>query len=175
MFVSVLVHELGHALLQRAFGGRPQIVLYALGGVAMTESAPRSWWRNVVVALAGPLAGFALAGVSAGLLSQFGGSINLFLGNGLEFLVLVNVLWGVVNLLPVYPLDGGHVARELLMRFLPPVSGVTLSFWLSIVTAVIVGVALSVMMWSVWNLALFGFLAYQNYLALVAYRRSRGV
>ncbi|MEM1305575.1 MAG: M50 family metallopeptidase, partial [Planctomycetota bacterium] len=63
MFVSILVHELGHAVLQQWFGGRPRIVLYGMGGLAISQGPPVSAWRQVAIALAGPLAGFLLAGV----------------------------------------------------------------------------------------------------------------
>ena len=58
VFVSILVHELGHAFLQRRFGGRPWITLHGFGGLASCDdddSSPRS---QILIALAGPVAGF---------------------------------------------------------------------------------------------------------------------
>lgn len=172
-FVSILAHELGHAFLQRAYGGRPTIVLYAFGGVARADDARLCWWRSILVALAGPLAGFVLALVGAGLLSRLPQTANPLLVLALNSLFWINMVWGVVNLLPIWPLDGGHVARELLVRFLDPSRGVVWSLGLSFASAIVFGYALFVYTHSLWNLALFGFLAYQSYQTLSAYRRSR--
>ena len=60
VLVSILVHEMGHAVTQRWFGGRPEIVLYAFGGFAAAPGVRDTPWRNVLIALAGPFAGFSL-------------------------------------------------------------------------------------------------------------------
>lgn len=174
VFASVLVHELGHAFAQRAFGASPSIVLYAFGGVSSAYGARDEWWSNVLTAIAGPAAGLALAGTVFGLTTAFGWPSNPLLELALEFLLLINIVWSVVNLLPVWPLDGGHVSRELLVLFLAPSTGIVASLGLSIVIATATAIGLFAMTGSMWNLFLFGFLAYQNYLALVAYRGSRG-
>lgn len=74
--VSILVHELGHAVLQRRFGGRPWIVLYTFGGYSATNTVDRVWWKNVLIALAGPFAGFALWGVVFAAVARFGSPAN---------------------------------------------------------------------------------------------------
>lgn len=88
--------------------------------------------------------------------------------------MLINLFWGLINLAPIWPLDGGHVARELLTRFLKPSTGIVASLWLSTITASLVAVLLWLSTRSLWNAVLFGALAYQSYQALVAYRASRG-
>ncbi|MFM8273839.1 MAG: site-2 protease family protein [Gemmata sp.] len=116
VFVSILVHELGHALLFRRYGAGSYVVLYAFGGLAIPTRPISGRGRRIMVALAGPGAGFVLCGLVYGS--------NLALGwgeiqNGLlvrfvyHQLVFVNLSWGLLNLLPVYPLDGGQVSREL--------------------------------------------------------------
>src|SRR5690349_4147218 len=60
-FVSILLHELGHASLQRFYGGHPWITLYGLGGLASCNDGPRTPWRRIAILLAGPGAGFLLA------------------------------------------------------------------------------------------------------------------
>ena len=173
VFLSVLVHELGHALLQRWFGGRPEIVLYGLGGYAMASGMNLNWWRAIVVAFAGPLAGFLLAAASYAFAMAMSGRANLMLGTTLDFLVLVNVFWGIINLLPIWPLDGGHISRELLVRFLVPSKGIVVSLMVSIACAVMAGCLIVYWSKSLWNALLFGFLAYQSYQALSAYRASK--
>jgi stage IV sporulation protein FB len=121
VFVSILVHELGHALAFRRFGADADIVLYAFGGLAIPTNDISGRWRRIFVALAGPLAGFVLCGLVYGtnLAFEWGKSADDRAPNGLHAYVLysllirVNLWWGILNLLPVYPLDGGQVCREL--------------------------------------------------------------
>ena len=107
---SILVHELGHATAQRSFGARPRVTLTGFGGVTVGPAQPRG--RSLVVTLAGPVAGFvaALVGVA---LSQVVTSDSVVVRTALDDLIWVNVVWGVFNLLPILPLDGGHVAADL--------------------------------------------------------------
>src|SRR5215831_3854610 len=63
MFVSVLVHELGHVVTARMFGVWSEIVLYGLGGLAIQSSRMRNRWQHILVCLAGPGAGFLFLGL----------------------------------------------------------------------------------------------------------------
>jgi Zn-dependent protease len=117
--LSVLVHELGHATAARAFGTKPSIHLVGLGGLTRAEGAERfEWWRDVLFTLAGPAAGLAL-GVLGGLVVWLVGdhaheAVRYF-GMGL---LIANVSWTVLNLLPISTLDGGRIAAVLLTRAL---------------------------------------------------------
>src|SRR5215813_11934918 len=65
VFLSVLVHELGHAVVGRAFGGRPEIQLQAFGGVTYPNFRGRIGpWRQFVLSVAGPIAGLLLGGAA---------------------------------------------------------------------------------------------------------------
>jgi len=108
--LSVLIHELGHAGAHRAFGARPDITLTGFGGVTMGPVHPRG--RSLVVTLAGPGAGFLTAALGAAL-SRVVGSGGSVAQIALAELIWINVIWGVFNLLPIIPLDGGHVAADL--------------------------------------------------------------
>ncbi|QDT69600.1 Stage IV sporulation protein FB [Planctomycetes bacterium MalM25] len=174
VLVSIVVHELGHAFVQRAFGGRPSITLYAFGGLASAPGVHDGWWRQVLISLAGPFAGFFLAGMVWAAL-EFVGPPNARLGAFfLNALLLINIAWGVINLAPIWPLDGGRVARELFTVLMPPATGIRVSLWVSMLCAALVGVVLFVITRSLWNAALFGMLAYQSYETLQQYRASRG-
>jgi len=107
VFASILVHELGHALAARLFGAGAAIRLYGLGGLTYHSGLPTAR-RRILVTLAGPGAGFLL-----GLLA-LGPYLLLPPSFAVRALLLTNVFWGAVNLLPVPPLDGGHVLEELL-------------------------------------------------------------
>lgn len=139
LFVSILVHELGHAVLIRWAGFRPEIVLHAFGGYAVY--IPHRTLRpamSIAISFAGPLAGFLLYGLT--LLVE--GSVTVAYQGQVPFLMRVlfsqmewiNLYWGLVNLLPIYPLDGGQITRSLLQsRF--GTKGLRLSLIISIVAS----------------------------------------
>jgi stage IV sporulation protein FB len=112
VFVSVLAHELGHALLGRAYGLHPAIRLHGFGGVTIWRSSLRLGpLRSALLSLAGPLAGFAFGAVIwlVATILPFEGR---FLGALVRDLVWISVAWGVLNLLPILPLDGGNIMRS---------------------------------------------------------------
>jgi Zn-dependent protease len=196
-FVSILVHELGHAVLQRRFGGEPRIVLYSFGGLAICSDCDRSPTKQILISLAGPFAGFAFAALVALVIRasghpiglsrepEFGFNLPILVGNlyfasfdsfALNIVVwtlfYVNIWWGILNLLPIYPLDGGQVAREVLTLRGDPRQGIVNSLWLSILTAAAVA-ALAVYWDQRFTVILFALLAYSNYQALQSYRYGR--
>jgi membrane-associated protease RseP (regulator of RpoE activity) len=151
VFVSVLVHELGHAMAARLFGSPARIMLYGLGGLTVHRPMS-SQWRSIAVSIAGPFAGFALAAVTFGV----AGIVETLF----QFLLFVNVGWGVVNLLPVLPLDGGHVARSA-FRLVSPSNGDRWALTLSLITAGAV-VVLAISRGLILIAVLFGVLAWSS-------------
>ena len=201
--VSILVHELGHASWQRYFGGHPWITLYSFGGLASCNDCDRSPRSQLIILLAGPLAGFLLAAIVVLALFLSGHSIGFVtakqqidletlglgrvliqpLGPFLAYfepvgspllnqviadLLQVNILWGLVNLLPIYPLDGGQIAREL-FSLRNPRQGVVQSLQLSAGAAVLVA-AYALLNQRLFLCIMFGFLAYQNFQTLQSYQ-----
>jgi len=194
VFVSILVHELGHALAFRRYGLNSQIVLHFAGGLTIPESTYwGSRWANVAlgpnqqifISLAGPGSGFILAALvitgvillggsvlttrllgiiplPAMALLPFGGSIVNML---VTALLWVNIFWGLINLMPVYPLDGGSVARNILLQ-VDPVDGVRKSLWVSVIAGGLIALAAFFFLHSVYMALLFGFLAFQSYQSL---------
>jgi Zn-dependent protease len=109
LYASVLVHELSHCVVARAFGlPVRRILLYPLGGFSEIEREPPTPGREFLVSAAGPAISLALAGVGY-LLTRavHGGVLSVLLGQ----LVFANVLVGIFNLLPGLPLDGGRMLR----------------------------------------------------------------
>jgi stage IV sporulation protein FB len=169
VFVSVLVHELGHVFAMQTFGTRARVLLYGFGGLAIPENS--MWGRSrgkasstveqVIISGAGPAAGFGLAALVVLIVNLTGGFVAFELGpwglpswtieldrtlvpmEALESLpedervrqiakrldpgserlvVLINMLlfaniwWGLFNLLPIFPLDGGQISRALFVH-----------------------------------------------------------
>jgi Zn-dependent protease len=114
VFVSILVHELGHAAVARAYGCEPSITLFAMGGLTQWSGVRLGPLPLVVVGLAGPMAGFALGGAVLALAGALPPEAPFLARLAVQDLLWVNFGWGLLNLLPVLPLDGGQVVRSLL-------------------------------------------------------------
>ncbi|MFM7107799.1 MAG: metalloprotease [Planctomycetaceae bacterium] len=151
VFVSLIVHEFGHALAFRTFGQPAHVVLYHFGGLAIPDAWGRRHLRplqRLLVSAAGPLAQLVVAAlIVAGLklggwlvpfpIEAVGRPLGLYEGRPFAsphlavffvFLLEVNVFWPLLNLAPVPPLDGGQIVREGLLAAdvhgAPRVSGV---------------------------------------------------
>ncbi len=117
IFVSIMVHELGHALVGRKFGAYPSIGLHGMGGVThLPGSGFFTRRQHIMVIAAGPLAGLAL-----GLLClvardamRDGAFAPPLLLRFVAFGVFVNFAWTFFNVLPIQPMDGGQILREVL-------------------------------------------------------------
>jgi stage IV sporulation protein FB len=134
-FLSVLIHELGHALMFRQYGFRSEIVLYMLGGYA--TGSRLSTWRSVMVSAAGPAAGFLLAAVAMGSRVAFAPTVldgNPVLEFALGSLIFFNICLGVFNLVPCVPLDGGQIMQALVHRYSPR-RAATKVHWISILSS----------------------------------------
>ncbi len=116
IFVSVLVHELGHALASLAFHYRPSIQLVALGGLTQPNApGPIPWNREVLLTVAGPLSGAGFGALCLLALKATAGASDVA-GYVLSLAWQANFIWAAFNLLPVMPLDGGRIAAAVLTR-----------------------------------------------------------
>lgn len=114
IFFSVLVHELGHALTAKSFGQSVMIELFGMGGVTYHKGPKLKKWQDFVIVLNGPLAGFCLAAISFLILRILGVESSSLITYTLIVAFNINIFWTIINLLPVHPLDGGHLLRILL-------------------------------------------------------------
>lgn len=123
VFVSILVHELGHAVMAKYYGWPPEIMLYHFGGVATFQPySGMTTQRSIIVSAAGPLAGFGLLGavmlfkyvsIRFGFWDNLGQQAAFYVSNTFYYLYFINLFWGLINLAPVLPLDGGHICEDI--------------------------------------------------------------
>jgi Zn-dependent protease len=123
LFASVLLHELGHALVAKRYGIRTlEIVMFPIGGLARLERQPKAV-EELWIALAGPAVNVVIA---AGLLAWWGYRTdaeslrNLLVpsdSNLVHRVAIGNLILAAFNLLPAFPMDGGRVLRSIIARF----------------------------------------------------------
>jgi membrane-associated protease RseP (regulator of RpoE activity) len=184
LFVSILIHELGHALAFRQNGIRSSVVLYYLGGLAIPTSSysPNrgfgglSHKQDIWISFAGPLAQLLSAVVLGAVVVLMGYRLTVLeiwmpeiftripgVLDGKElaldspglfalvtFYMLPSVLWALLNLVPVWPLDGGHIMRSLILM---GGGNVVQTLWVSVIASAI--------------MAVFGFSAGQQFLGFL--------
>ncbi len=141
IFISILAHELGHAMVGKMFGSHNvHVVIHGFGGLAIGARG-RSRFENIQISAAGPGMGFLLAIPFAisfvktplgqrwvfvnapsmmdhvmRFVNATGGTthVHLYLLMFIYSMLWVNIMWGLINLLPVYPLDGGQICSEII-------------------------------------------------------------
>lgn len=166
VFFSVLLHELGHAVVADYYGLSPHIELYSMGGLTIpSRYSVLSYPKEILLSFAGPLAGFIMGGILFAIL-RFGPPItNYYLNFVVGEMIWVNIGWGIINLIPMLPLDGGNIMRNLYHWIRSPYDERT-PLIISIVFGVLAVIAALVLLRSIYMALLFGFLIYRNYLAL---------
>jgi Zn-dependent protease/CBS domain-containing protein len=129
VFGSVVLHELGHALVARGLGIPAKgIILLPIGGITILDEAHaipdsiNAWKRDIRIAVAGPLVNLVIAGFSAivllAVIPGFSLTARPLLHSSalLRSIVWSNLYLGLFNLLPAYPMDGGRVLRAVFSR-----------------------------------------------------------
>jgi Zn-dependent protease len=181
-FASILLHEFGHIWMGRQFGTDGYIVLYSFGGLAVGSNDVRTRWQRVAVSLAGPLIQLALFGALWGWLRSLSEEqierTPPQVIRAVSILLWINLVWPLFNLLPVWPLDGGQVSREL-CTWLSPRGGRRFSLILSATVAGLMAVNSLVAAnrpgggflpyvptGGFYTILLFGMLAYESWLLM---------
>ena len=120
VFLSILIHELGHAITARSYGAEVAIELNGIGGLTSWSVPDRELGpgQRALVAAAGSGVG-VLFGGAVWLFERFTGPYDEVAGFVVSNLILVNVFWGLLNWLPIRPLDGGHLFTSLLQKVIP--------------------------------------------------------
>ncbi len=185
VLTSLLVHEMGHALLARHYGWPPRISLYAMGGLAHYTPHHQTRKQEVLIALAGPGAGFLFGGLVLAAMSAVAtigdpdsaGAVQLHLftrhagqsrlGVFVQMLLMVNFFWGIMNLLPIKPLDGGTVSAAII-RKVHPDNAQVLTYQVSVGVSVAVAALSLFVLNQVFLGIIFGMLGFNAWQALQA-------
>ena len=203
VFLSIMVHEFGHALAFRYYGISSSVVLYHLGGMAIPGGAHGSFGshgygvsmrskQQIVISASGPVAQLLLAAVVVLLVRVAGHQVpganlpyvrdwlvgsgtpipNLYVRGFVLYLLLPSIFWALMNLTPVYPLDGGQIAREVCL-----LNNARDGIRHSLILSIAAGVAVAAWAFSagqIFLVLLFGVLAYSNYQTLQGYMHRGG-
>lgn len=162
--VSLLAHELGHALVARHYKLQPHILLHGFGGVTGHDRA-RTRGQDALIVAAGPLAGLALSAASFAALKA-GLAHTPEVLNLLSLCFGLNLFWSLFNLLPMWPLDGGQLLRLGASRIWQPARGERITHMTSIVVVAIVAFISYQMGVGHLTLIILAMTAYQNVHAL---------
>jgi Zn-dependent protease/predicted transcriptional regulator len=169
LFVSVLLHEFAHSLVARARGINVKyIVLFIFGGVSTFEQEAKTPGTEFLVAIVGPLTSLLIGAVAFLLLLPLRGRPSAATAI-LSYLVIVNILLGIFNLIPGFPLDGGRVLRGIIWRIVGNIRTATnvttivgqviaylfilAGIWLLFTNALLTGVWLGFIGWFMLNAA----------------------
>lgn len=188
VFFSILLHELGHVWAGQLFGSDGEIVLYSFGGLAIGASELNTRWQRVVVYLAGPGIQFLLLG-ALWAASEFGvvkrlhelSGRNEYVVGALMMLWIINLYWPLMNLLPIWPLDGGQVSREV-CEATSRRNGTATSLTISVICAAVIAInGLAAMngqpiipylpVGGMFTVIMFGLLAFESWQLLQRLRR----
>ncbi|MDO8544059.1 MAG: site-2 protease family protein [Opitutaceae bacterium] len=177
-FTCVVLHELGHSFTAMQFGvGVRRILLMPIGGMAEFDSIPRQPSRELLITFAGPAVNFAIAAALAlivGFPPGYPGGDYDFPANATGFAQLVlhwNLLMGLFNLVPVFPMDGGRIFRAVLALRLPYLRATLIAATVGKVLALI-GALLAIVFWQELLLAaLFVFIFFAGEMEYRALKR----
>ena len=184
-FVAILIHELGHALVVIHFGWRPWITLYGMGGLASYQPTHHDSRKQIMISFAGPGAGFLLALFVVCCFDLLEGQVWFHMGwpylvsvgvwsDRLPVLVnfwandvlQLSVYWGLLNLLPIIPLDGGKICQELL-RLYGRGNTTALAYQISMVMAGLMAVYFIIYLDNKFTAMFFAMMAFQSYQMLI--------
>lgn len=139
--VSIVAHELGHALTAAAFGYKTRdITISLLGGCASLIALPKKAWKEFLTAIAGPLVSFVLAGVGFVLFATVPTN-NRWLIGMFYYLGWMNVMLGAFNLLPGFPMDGGRIFRSTMRIFFTREKATLIAMWVGRAVAIWLGLS----------------------------------
>jgi Zn-dependent protease len=173
VFVSVLVHELGHAVVGKLYGGRPEIRLEAFGGVTYPQFQTRPTpGKQFVLSVSGPLAGLALGALCLVLVNLVPPAPASPAAFTMQRFIEVSVTWAAFNLVPMLPLDGGQMMLATI-EWVRKKPSIAVASWISVAVSVAVAAAVFLFLGLQPFILLFcGLFAFQN---IARARAARGI
>lgn len=144
--IGILVHEFGHALMARKYRLNPKIILTGFGGVTQ-QSRSAGPKQEFLITLMGPLTNLILGGICFAVLAYLGNYIIQvpYLQTFVYWLMVINIFWGIFNLLPAKPMDGYKVCSYLIGKVLKQDK---LQIVMTIVSVIFV---LGILAWSIYH------------------------
>ena len=172
MLVSVLLHELGHAVTGIAFGLTPRIDLHAMGGTtSWPEGRKIGWGKSMLISAAGPFTGIILGVAAWFAIRAIGAPENALVASAVSAFIWINAVWGLFNLAPMMPLDGGNIMLAAL-QMLTKGKGEKPTRYISIVVAAVCGI-LALRASYTWGAVLSGLFLFRNVQALRQVGRAK--
>jgi Zn-dependent protease len=159
-FISILIHELGHALTARHFGARSEIVLQAFGGYAAYSGVRLTRLQNFLITAAGPAVQILLGFLLFLLIPRLP-EISPYGRYFLSMLMGISLFWALLNLLPVLPLDGGRMLDSILGP-----KRIRITLWTTIIVATLLAVVALKSTGSILLPVFMGMFAWQAWQAL---------
>ena len=157
LFFAILLHELSHSLMSQRYNiPVKSITLFIFGGVSDISKEPKSPHKEFAIAIVGPITSFLISGIFAVLLFSLNGfeftsleNIQLTKTEAILFYgVLINLMLGIFNMVPAFPLDGGRILRSILVKL-------TGNFFRATKIATTVGIIFSYLFMGVGAVSLF--------------------
>jgi Zn-dependent protease len=180
LFAAILIHELGHASVAAALNiPSKRIVLTFFGGYVQFARQPNKLWHEIAVSAAGPAANLltwlliiSALPLLANALSPTPGAFSVL--NALSMLGFVSLILGVFNLLPGFPLDGGHILRAALTYVFPRPTArmIAAVCGLAVAAAIVLFAIAGSMLWTGFVALLLGLAAWAE-LRAARYERDR--
>lgn len=167
ILVSVLFHEFGHALTAMLFGQKTRIELAAFGGFTYREGRKLKLWEEFLVVLNGPIAGFLLFLLAYTIYRHTAIENNLLLFV-VKFTFVANLFWTIINLVPVLPLDGGHL-MSIVLEAIFGFKGVKIA----IIAGLVIAISISIFFFAMGMFligALFLILTFESFRSLRYYK-----
>lgn len=163
IFFSVLFHEYGHALTAILFGQKAEIALTGFGGLT-TRSGPKlSLWQEFIIVLNGPVVSFLIYLFALYVSEIFFERMNQVTINIIQLAAALNLFWTIFNLIPVQPLDGGHLLR-ITLEGVFGFRGIKAAAIFSLILSIAFGFFF-ISLGSMFIGFIFFFLAYENYMS----------
>lgn len=143
VFVSILIHELGHAFAARRYSADVAIEVNGFGGLTRwsVDADQLTPGRRAFIAAAGSAVGVVVGGLVWLIAGAFG-PYDPYAAFVLDTIILVNLFWGLLNWLPIRPLDGGHLFESLLEKLVPKAAPTIATVVFTVTAAIALGIAI---------------------------------